>query len=161
MPRPKKCRRICALPVHSSFGPLEGAAGEPVEMAVEEYEAIRLMDLLDCTQEECAAQMGVARSTVQQVYDTARRKLALALVEGRRLTITGGDYALCPQGEVCPGRNCARRLESVSPVRAVYSSSSTMPMVRRTAWSSGSGRPIRAKAYRNPVRMARELSPRV
>ena len=109
MPRPKKCRRICALPVHSSFGPLEGAAGEPVEMAVEEYEAIRLMDLLDCTQEECAAQMGVARSTVQQVYDTARRKLALALVEGRRLTITGGDYALCPQGEVCPGRNCARR----------------------------------------------------
>lgn len=109
MPRPKKCRRICALPRCSVFGPLEGAAAEPVEMAVEEYEAIRLMDLLGCTQEGCAEQMGVARSTVQQVYDTARKKLALALVEGRRLTITGGDYALCPQGEVCPGRNCARR----------------------------------------------------
>lgn len=109
MPRPKKCRRICALPRHDTFGPLEGTAGEPVEMAVEEYEAIRLMDLLDCTQEECAAQMGVARSTVQQVYDTARKKLALALVEGRRLTISGGDYALCPRGEVCPGRSCVRR----------------------------------------------------
>ena len=84
MPRPKKCRRICALPRCSSFGPLEGAADGRVEMAVEEYEAIRLIDLLGCTQEECAAQMGVARSTVQQVYDTARRRLAQALVEGRR-----------------------------------------------------------------------------
>ena len=109
MPRPKKCRRVCALPRCSSFGPLEGGHPEPVGMALEEYEAIRLIDLLGCTQEECARQMGVARSTVQQVYDQARRKLALSLVEGRRLTITGGDYALCPQGEVCPGRNCARR----------------------------------------------------
>ena len=77
MPRPKKYRRICALPRCSSFGPLEGAADGRVEMAVEEYEAIRLIDLLGCTQEECAAQMGVARSTVQQVYDTARRRLCL------------------------------------------------------------------------------------
>ena len=46
MPRPKKCRRICALPRCSSFGPLEGAADGRVEMAVEEYEAIRLIDLL-------------------------------------------------------------------------------------------------------------------
>ena len=70
---------------------------------------IRLIDLLGCTQEECAAQMGVARSTVQQVYDTARRRLAQALVEGRRLHISGGDYVLCPRGEECPGRDCARR----------------------------------------------------
>ena len=74
MARPKKCRRICALPRHNTFGPLTGGGDGTVEMAVEEYEAIRLMDLLGCTQEECAAQMGVARSTVQQVYDTARRK---------------------------------------------------------------------------------------
>ena len=109
MPRPKKCRRICALPRCSSFGPLEGAADGRVEMAVEEYEAIRLMDLLGCTQEGCAEQMGVARSTVQQVYDQARRKLAQALVEGRRLVISGGDYLLCTQAEACAGRDCARR----------------------------------------------------
>ncbi|WP_130869391.1 DUF134 domain-containing protein [Intestinimonas massiliensis (ex Afouda et al. 2020)] len=109
MPRPKKCRRICALPRCSSFGPLEGERSEPVGMALEEYEAIRLIDLLGCTQEECARQMGVARSTVQQVYDQARRKLALALVEGRRLVISGGDYMLCAQAEECAGRDCARR----------------------------------------------------
>ena len=83
--------------------PPGGAADGRVEMAVEEYEAIRLIDLLGCTQEECAAQMGVARSTVQQVYDTARRRLAQALVEGRRLHISGGDYVLCPRGEVPAG----------------------------------------------------------
>lgn len=109
MPRPKKCRRICALPRCSSFGPLEGERSEPVGMALEEYEAIRLIDLLGCTQEECARQMGVARSTVQQVYDQARRKLAQALVEGRRLVISGGDYMLCAQAEECAGRDCARR----------------------------------------------------
>ena len=70
-------------------------------MAVEEYEAIRLIDLLGCTQEECAAQMGVARSTVQQVYDAARRKLALALVEGRELVVAGGSYELCPHAAGC------------------------------------------------------------
>ena len=91
MPRPKKCRRICALPRCSSFGPLEGAADGRVEMAVEEYEAIRLIDLLGCTQEECAAQMGVARSTVQQVYDTARRRLAQALVEGQFSGVVEAD----------------------------------------------------------------------
>ena len=109
MPRPKKCRRICALPRCSSFGPLEEEHAEPVGMALEEYEAIRLIDLLGCTQEECARQMGVARSTVQQVYDRARQKLALALVEGRQLVISGGDYMLCAQAEGCAGRDCARR----------------------------------------------------
>lgn len=109
MPRPRKCRRICALPRWNTFAPLEGGAAEPVEMAVEEYEAVRLIDLLGCTQEECAGQMGVARSTVQQVYDRARRKLAMALVEGRRLVISGGDYMLCAQAEGCAGRDCARR----------------------------------------------------
>ena len=109
MPRPRKCRRICALPRWNTFGQLEGGAAELVEMAVEEYEAVRLIDLLGCTQEECAGQMGVARSTVQQVYDRARRKLATALVEGRQLVISGGDYMLCAQAEGCAGRDCTRR----------------------------------------------------
>ena len=109
MPRPKKCRRICALPRCSRFGPLDGAAESQVTLALEELEAIRLLDLLGCTQEECAGQMGVARSTVQQVYDAARRKLALALVEGRELVVAGGSYELCPHAAWCAGRDCARR----------------------------------------------------
>ena len=41
-------------------------------MTVDEYEAIRLIDLLGFTQEECAKQMSVARTTVQGIYAEAR-----------------------------------------------------------------------------------------
>lgn len=76
---------------------------------MEEYEALRLMDYLGLNQEGAAAQMGVARTTVQRIYAQARRKLAVFLVEGRPLQIGGGSYALCPQ-ESCRGcgRPCGR-----------------------------------------------------
>ena len=38
------------------------------ELTVEEYEALRLMDYLGLNQKEAAAQMGVARTTVQRIY---------------------------------------------------------------------------------------------
>lgn len=110
MPRPKKCRRICALPQFFRFGPLEThEPQEPVVMTLDEYEAIRLIDLLGFTQEDCAGQMGVARTTVQAVYDTARQKLADALVHGRPLHIQGGGYTVCPHSAGCPGKNCRRQ----------------------------------------------------
>lgn len=56
---------------------------ERIIMAVDEYETIRLIDLAGYTQEECAAQMGIARTTVQGIYNDARRKLADALVNGK------------------------------------------------------------------------------
>ena len=119
MPRPMKFRRICALPGKSNFGPAEAggaAADDTVMLLLDEYEAIRLIDLLGYTQEECAAQMGVARTTVQAVYDSARRKLADMLVHGRHLSIVGGSYMLCDYAERgcccgsrrrhCQGRRC-------------------------------------------------------
>lgn len=106
MPRPKKCRRICALPRCDSFGPLAGDAAEEIEMSLDEFEAVRLIDLLGCSQEECAAQMGVARTTAQAVYNSARQKLAAVLVRGGRLCIRGGDYQLCPHGCECHGHRC-------------------------------------------------------
>ena len=97
MPRNAKCRRVCQMPAHCRFSPEQPAHGEAVELTVEEYEAVRLMDYLGLNQEEAAAQMGVARTTVQRIYAQARRKLAAFLVEGRPLQIGGGSYALCPQ----------------------------------------------------------------
>ena len=77
-------------------------------MTLDEYETIRLIDLLGRTQEDCAKQMGVARTTVQSVYNTARHKVAEALVNGVHLTIDGGDYILCTHGKECCGKTCHR-----------------------------------------------------
>jgi len=45
MARPVKTRRICAMPVTDCFGPAREAEGEPINMTLEEYETIRLIDL--------------------------------------------------------------------------------------------------------------------
>jgi len=110
MPRPRKCRRICVLPENNRFGPLgkENDSSVPVILNLDEYEAIRLIDLLGLTQEECALQMDVARTTVQAIYNTARGKLAQSLVNGRTLLIEGGDYTLCGQSSSCCGKDCNR-----------------------------------------------------
>ena len=78
-------------------------------MTVDEYETIRLIDLEGFTQEECAAKMKVARTTVQGIYVEARQKLAESLVNGKVLLIGGGEYQLCDgMGNGC-GRGCQRR----------------------------------------------------
>jgi predicted DNA-binding protein (UPF0251 family) len=96
------------MPQVSVFGPDGKAdAAEPLLMTVEEYEVIRLIDWKGLSQEEAAAEMGVARSTVQRIYEGARRKLADCIVNGKTLKISGGDYHLCPKGEPCGcGKRC-------------------------------------------------------
>lgn len=109
MARPIKRRRICALPRTSEFIPAGAENSAAVELTLDEYEAIRLIDSLGYSQEDCARQMNVARTTVQAIYDSARSKLATALVEGRRLVISGGAYDVCPNARSCCGKDCARR----------------------------------------------------
>ncbi|HPZ15590.1 MAG TPA: DUF134 domain-containing protein [Sphaerochaeta sp.] len=114
MSRPMKGRRVCSLPSTTKFGPLEGAClneGEPVIMGVDEYETIRLIDYEGMNQQECSEQLDVSRSTVQLIYDTARRKIARALIEARPLFIEGGEYRLADhrgRGRGC-GRGCRQR----------------------------------------------------
>ncbi len=90
MPRPARCRRIERMPVYRSFSPDDAAADESVRMTVDEFEALRLLDDEGLTQEACASRMNIARTTVTAIYDSARRKVADALVHGKRLLITGG-----------------------------------------------------------------------
>ncbi len=65
-----------------------------VVLALDEYEAIRLLDYLHLNQEEAAAQMQVSRPTLTRIYERARSKYAAALVEGSVLTIGGGPIQL-------------------------------------------------------------------
>lgn len=109
MPRPKKCRKVCCLPKRSEFFPVGGGETAPVVMTVDEYETIRLIDHQDFSQEECSAYMKIARTTAQQIYNSARKKLALSLVEGRPLRIEGGHYQLCDGNEPHCGCGGCRR----------------------------------------------------
>lgn len=108
MARPRKRRMVCRLPESDLFGPLdkERFNDEFIVMTVDEYETIRLIDYEGLIQEQCAEQMDVGRTTVQRIYNDARKKLALALVEGRQLRIVGGDYKLC--GDATRSRGCGR-----------------------------------------------------
>ncbi len=68
---------------------------ETVVLSIDEFEVLKLIDREGHSQEDCSAQMGVSRTTVQKIYESARYKLSCALVEGLSLAIDGGDYTLC------------------------------------------------------------------
>ena len=70
-----------------------GGRGEEV-LKVDELESIRLKDLLGLTQEEAARRMGISQPTFHRILQSARRKIASALVEGKALRIEGGDFVL-------------------------------------------------------------------
>lgn len=112
MPRPRKWRKVCCLPDSSRFGPLDSPpeTENVVNMTVDEYETIRLIDLESLTQEECSERMNVARTTVQGIYNDARKKLAESLVNGKVLWIEGGEYRLCEgNNRNCSGSRCGCR----------------------------------------------------
>ncbi len=93
MPRKKKNRRIQVPPVikgMSVYG-VRGRKSNEVILHLEEYEAIRLLDYQNLTQEQAAVYMDVSRPTLTRIYEEARNKVATAFVEGRDLVFRGGD----------------------------------------------------------------------
>ena len=61
-------------------------------LTLEELEAMRLKDIEGLTQEECADRMEISRQTFQNIIDSARKKVAVALTNGLTITITGGHF---------------------------------------------------------------------
>lgn len=111
MPRPIKWRKVCCLPDCDEFGPLNKTLQRDqfVIMSIDEYETIRLIDLEGYTQEECSKQMNIARTTVQGIYNEARKKIADSLVNSKALLIKGGEYNLCDgHGGLCGKAGCRK-----------------------------------------------------
>ncbi|HIQ81651.1 MAG TPA: DUF134 domain-containing protein [Candidatus Pullichristensenella stercorigallinarum] len=116
MPRPRKCRRVCAAPRCTRFEPFGAADAEAVVLQVDEFETLRLMDYEGLTQEACALRMGVARTTITGIYTRARRKVAVALAEGRPLHIHGGAFEVCTGGGcACGHGSCPRAKDGFQP----------------------------------------------
>ncbi len=60
---------------------------EPILLSYDEFEALRLVDGEDLSQEEAAKRMGVSRGTVWRLIASGRKKIIKAIAEGRELFI--------------------------------------------------------------------------
>jgi predicted DNA-binding protein (UPF0251 family) len=104
MSRPVCCRRVSAQPASTFFKPrgIPLSLLETITLAVDEYEALRLADLEGLYQEDAADQMGISRPTFGRIVESARKKIAEALVNGKALEIKGGEIEMVSQREfVC------------------------------------------------------------
>lgn len=71
----------------NAFNPEPAPHGDPIQIEPAELEAIRLTDLENLNQEQAGERMGVSRGTIWRLLQRGRTKIALALIEGRRIEI--------------------------------------------------------------------------
>jgi len=67
---------------------------EETVLTVDEFEAIRLKDLEGLDQANAAEKMKISQPTFFRLLDSARKKIADALVNGKAIRIEGGEYKL-------------------------------------------------------------------
>lgn len=94
MPRRRRRRRVGFQPNFKYFGPGRGRSSEEVVLKMEEFEAIRLKDFENLSQDESAEKMNISQPTFHRTLVSAREKIAEAIVNGKALRIEGGDYEM-------------------------------------------------------------------
>ncbi|MBN1611927.1 MAG: DUF134 domain-containing protein [Polyangiaceae bacterium] len=135
MPRPHKPRSVGHPPSVTYFKPRGVPMADLVEavLALDELEALRLVDLEGLSHEQAADRMGVSRGTVGRLLERGRRVVVDALLHGKSLRMEGGPVV--PEGRRVRRARCCRWCER--PVAAA--SSGTQAGVRPT----GAGDPRR------------------
>jgi len=79
IPNPSKVEKLIPEPKTTD---------SPISIEPAEVEALRLVDLEGLSQEQAGTKMGISRGTIWRLLQSARRKIAQALTEGRPLTVT-------------------------------------------------------------------------
>lgn len=92
MPRRRCCGLVNQEPNFLKFTPDGHAETQAITLQVEELEAVRLKDIELMDQVTCGIAMGVSRTTFQRILQSARTKIASALVFGQTILIKGGCY---------------------------------------------------------------------
>ena len=92
MPRGRRQRRVWREPGFCRFRPMGMRGYETVYLAVDEFEAIRLKDAEGLEQKEAAEKLDVSQPTFSRIIDSARKKIADAIVNGKEIRIEGGEY---------------------------------------------------------------------
>jgi len=83
-PKPISIEKV---PTVDKFTPTPQGNPEPIYIEPAELEAFRLVDLEGLSQEEAGEKMGISRGTVWRLIQSARKKTAQALTEGRPISI--------------------------------------------------------------------------
>jgi predicted DNA-binding protein (UPF0251 family) len=111
MSRPPRCRFVGEPPRASVFKPIGTPTVhlERVDMTVDELEALRLSDLEGMYQDAAAGRMRISRATFARTAESARRKVAEALVHGKALVIGGGPVHYPGERCECAERRCRRQ----------------------------------------------------
>jgi predicted DNA-binding protein (UPF0251 family) len=96
MPRPRLCRRVGFQPNVTYFKPagIRMVDLEESILTVDEFEAVRLKDLLGLEQETAAKKMGISQPTFHRLVLCARKKIADAIVNGKAIKIEGGNFKM-------------------------------------------------------------------
>jgi predicted DNA-binding protein (UPF0251 family) len=94
MPRPRIFRRILEEPHTRCFKPEKEnpESLEPITITLDEFEAIRLRDYHDIQQKRSAEIMGISQPTFHRIYNSVRKKISKALIEGNTIIIVGDDF---------------------------------------------------------------------
>ena len=106
MPGPRRRARCIGFePGFICFKPCgrPGRGLETVELRADELEALRLSDLEGLYQEECARHMQISRTTLSRTLAEAHRKVADALIHGRRLVIAVSPEDILTEDTEMPG----------------------------------------------------------
>jgi len=88
VPKPISIEKV---PTTDKFTPSPQGNPESVSIDLAELEALRLIDLEGLSQEEAGKKMGVSRGTAWRLVQSARKKTAQALSEGRPIRIAPSD----------------------------------------------------------------------
>ena len=101
--RPKKYRIVGLDPKIRQFSP-RGRPGRPdeVDLAVDEFEAVRLADSMGFSQKEAAKHMHISQQTFSRIIKKAHKSVANALVSGKIIKIQGGYYVISSREEIPP-----------------------------------------------------------
>ena len=113
MPRPTMGRWMHGPPMMRGFRPfgMPHRSNKPVELLLEEYEAIKLADYDNLTQEQAADRMGISRPTFTRIHEKARKKVAKAFVEALPIIIAGGNVKFKDKWYKCLDCNRVFRLQ--------------------------------------------------
>ncbi len=133
MPRRRRLRKVVAPPGFKGFKPYGHIQNNQViELNYEEYEAIKLADYDNMNQDEACQLMGISRATFARIYESARRKIAKAMVESSEFKTVFGNAHLDDDWFIC--NKCHARFnlpESSDNICPICQSNEIEPIIKK------------------------------